>query len=209
MTPTLAADFQRDGFVVVPRLLTPAEVQSAIEHLDRSRRSLRLPDDAPMVAVPPTDLALSGPVPAVAALLLDGPVETFGMSYLCKPAGSGLPALWHQDGFPWRERLGDAAALTIWVALDDTDSTNGCLRMIPGSHKLPAQPLRQVESPLNMFGVELDPDLVEDARGIDLPLSAGDASAHHPGLVHSSKPNRSTRPRRALAIRYRRVTTTR
>jgi hypothetical protein len=211
MNPNLAPDFARDGFVVLAGLLTPEQVEEAVDHLDRSRRRLRLPDDAPVVAVPPseaTDLTRSGPVPAAASLLLEGPVELFGLSYLCKPAGCGLPALWHQDGFPWQERLRGAAAITIWVALDDTDSNNGCLRMVPGSHALPAQPLQKIRSPPSMFGVQIDPGLVDDTRAVDLPLSAGDGSAHHPSLVHSSRANRSTRPRRAVAIRYRSLVTT-
>jgi hypothetical protein len=209
--PALASDYARDGYVVLPGLLTLEDVASAIEHLDSCRTRLRLPEDAPVIAVAPTeatDLVRAEVLVATARLLLDGPVELFGLSYLCKPASSGLPALWHQDGFPWQERLGGAAAITIWAALDDTDSTNGCLRVIPGSHRLPAQPLQKVGSPPSMFGVQIDPELVDDTTAVDLPLPAGDGSAHHPCLVHSSEPNHSTRPRRAMAIRYRSLVTT-
>jgi hypothetical protein len=207
----VASDFARDGFVVLTGLLAPDEVRAALDHLDRSRQRLHLPEDAAVVAVAPTEpieLVRSGSVPAAARLLLDGPVEPFGVSYLCKPASSGLPALWHQDGYPWQERLGGAEAITIWVALDDSDSTNGCMRMLPGSHRLAAQPLQKVVSPPSMFGVQIDPGLVDDTGAVDIPLSAGDGSAHHPCLVHSSEPNRSTKPRRAMAIRYRSLLTT-
>jgi hypothetical protein len=211
MKSTVASDYGRDGFVVLGELLRPEEIQAAIEHLDRSRGRLRLRDDAPVVAVAPTepiDMVSSGPAPAVARLLLDGPVEPFGVSYLCKPATSGLPALWHQDAHPWQERLGGAAAVTIWIALDDTDSTNGCLRVVPGSHRLSARPLQKVASPPSMFGVQIDPELVDDTKAVDLPLAAGAGSAHHPCLIHSSGPNLSTRPRRAVAIRYRTLLST-
>jgi len=200
-------DYQRDGFVVLPGLLDPATTTSALEHLARYQAEHDLPADAGLVAVPlsEADAQLAGHERLIAAAtaLLDEPADPFGFTYLCKPARTGLPALWHQDGAPWAPRLAGAAALTMWVALDDADSLNGCLRVIPGSHGLDAQPLRPDAHTPSLFGVGMDPVLVDEGRAIEVPLRCGDVSAHHPNLVHSSGPNRSDRPRRAVAIRYR------
>ena len=141
-------------------------------------------------------------VVGLARLVLDAEPELFGVSYLVKRAGDGLPVLWHQDGYPWREQLGVVDAVTLWVALDPADQHNGCLRVVPGSHRLPLRPLRP--NPVeNVFGWECDPDLVDESAAVDVVLAPGDVSLHHPALLHSSGPNRSGGRRAALALRYR------
>jgi phytanoyl-CoA hydroxylase len=183
-------------------------VGAALEHLERSRAQQRLPPDAPIVAVTlanprASELAAHPRLTTVASELLEAPATAFGFTYLCKPAGTGLPALWHQDGAPWARRLAGAPALTLWIALDDADHTNGGLRVIPGSHALDPVPLRQNAVTPSLFGVEMDPALVDETLAVDVPLAAGDVSVHHAHVIHGSGPNRSDRPRRALAIRYR------
>ncbi len=90
----------------------------------------------------------------------------------------------------------------MWVALDLALEDNGCLKVIPGSHDLPAQPLRENHEP-SVFGLEMDLALVDSSLARPLIMEPGDVSAHHPNLIHGSDPNRTGRPRRALAVRYR------
>ena len=52
---------------------------------------------------------------------------------LCKPGGDGMEVPWHQDGQYWPIR--PLATCTAWIALDDSTPENGCLKIIPGSHK--------------------------------------------------------------------------
>jgi ectoine hydroxylase-related dioxygenase (phytanoyl-CoA dioxygenase family) len=111
--------------------------------------------------------------------------------------------LWHQDGYPWRTRFGITRAVTLWLALDRADEETGGLRVIPGSHSLPAQPLVPCTTEGNMFGGAITPELVDLTLARNLTLAAGDVSVHHPNLIHGSTPNRSGYLRRALAIRYR------
>ena len=189
-----------DGHVVVRRVLDAATVERLAAHCDA------LPGDALRTAALDRDDVLAGiaadeRLVAVAASVLDAP-EPFGATFVVKPARTGLPALWHQDGHPWRER-GIVAAVTLWVAIDPATSENGCLRVIPGSHRLAAQPLRPRPDVASVFGAEIDPALVDEARAVDVVLEPGDVSVHHPNLVHGSGPNATERQRRALALRYR------
>jgi hypothetical protein len=127
----------------------------------------------------------------------------FGCTYFVKEPYCGLPVLWHQDGYPWRTRLGIREAVTLWLALDRSDEETGGLLMIPGTHSLAAQPLRRHSAQASVFGCEIDPDLVADSRARPVVLAPGDVSAHHPNLIHGSASNRSPQLRRGLAIRYR------
>jgi hypothetical protein len=201
------AGYRRDGFAVFPAALDAVTVAAAQEHLVRLQ--VRQPRSGPIVtAALDGDAVLAGlaedpRVTTIAGLLLDADPVPFGCSYLVKEAGCGLPALWHQDGHPWRTRLGITTAVTLWIALDPAGAANGGLRVIPGSHALAAQPLRPSTGEPNVFAAEIDPGLVDAAAAVGLTLAPGDVAAHHPNLIHGSLANRSEQPRRALAIRYR------
>ncbi len=60
-------------------------------------------------------------------------IMLWGCHVFCKPAGDGQETPWHQDGHYWPIR--PLANCTVWVALDPSTSDNGCLRVIPGSHR--------------------------------------------------------------------------
>jgi ectoine hydroxylase-related dioxygenase (phytanoyl-CoA dioxygenase family) len=198
----MRATYEDRGHVTVPAVLDPATRSAAHEHLATlPGGALRA---APIEADPFFGAVAADPrLVGIAAEVLGGAVEAFACTYVVKPPRVGLPALWHQDGEPWRDRLGGAAATTLWIALDPSTVENGCLRVIPSSHRLPLQRLRPNTAVASIFGVELDPALVDETAALDVVLDPGDVSVHHPNLVHGSGPNRSDRPRVALAVRYR------
>ena len=57
----------------------------------------------------------------------------WGCHVFCKPAREGYETPWHQDGHYWPIR--PLATCTAWVALEPSTRANGCLRVIPGSHR--------------------------------------------------------------------------
>jgi ectoine hydroxylase-related dioxygenase (phytanoyl-CoA dioxygenase family) len=85
--------------------------------------------------------------------------------------------------------------VTVWIALDDCRQDNGCLLAVPGSHRMGVLP---------HIGAEPMVDATSWAfRGVrSLSLSSGSAVAFHPCLLHASEANTSSRPRRALMLRY-------
>ncbi|MEU8523750.1 phytanoyl-CoA dioxygenase family protein [Streptomyces sp. NPDC048577] len=128
----------------------------------------------------------------------------FTAHYICKPPYDGQPVLWHQDGAYWK--LTPMKALTVWLAIDESTTENGCLRMIPGSHKLPLhKPNLRADRP-NMLFSEADDDLVkqwaEEHGVVDIELNPGDVSIHHPHLLHCSEANTSPKRRCGLDIGY-------
>lgn len=200
--------YRRDGFVVIPAVLDEATVAGCVEHLRHLQADAAL--TGPMVTAPlERDRFLAGMaddprLSSLAGCLLGSEPLAFGCTYIVKPPGGGHPVWWHQDGHPWRTRLGINEAVTLWIALDAAAEDNGGLRVIPGSHVLPAQPLRPSPNTDGVFGGEIDPGLVDETLACQLTLAPGDVGAHHPNLIHGSLPNRSEKPRRALVVRYRR-----
>ena len=97
--------------------------------------------------------------------------------------------------------------LTVWFALDDCDAENGCMRVIPGSHKQGDMRHREVDEDANNLLVkEVAPECFDASRAVDAVLKAGECSLHLPWLVHGSSPNNSPRRRAGLPVRYMRTT---
>jgi len=122
----------------------------------------------------------------------------WGSQVFSKPAGDGLALPWHQDGEYWPMR--PLATVTIWVAIDPSTRENGCLRVIPGSHKL------------GLLGHERDDDEglvvnrtipgIDESAAYDVELERGQVSLHDAMVVHGSAANPSGKRRCGYAIRY-------
>lgn len=201
------ARYDVQGHVTVRGVVDPDTVAAAHEHLAGLRARPGGSTPGGIVAAPLDDpffrtVTRHPDVVRLVSSLLGMWPEPFACTYIVKEPRVGLPALWHQDGYPWRRQIGRREALTVWLALDEVTADNGCLRVVPGSHRLPEQPLRPNEDTPSVFGGEIDPALVDESRAVDVLLAPGDVSIHHPALVHGSGPNRSDRPRAALALRF-------
>ena len=117
-----------------------------------------------------------------------------------KPARVGGPTGWHQD-FPAWPILQPADLISAWVALDDAEIDNGCMWMVPGSHRWGKIPLQSGENFAPKFDQELLPEGVE-AKAEPLIVNKGCIAFHHCMTWHGSPPNQSDRPRRAIAVHY-------
>ncbi|HEX8847830.1 MAG TPA: phytanoyl-CoA dioxygenase family protein [Pyrinomonadaceae bacterium] len=106
---------------------------------------------------------------------------------------------WHQDGIT--ERLEDAHVPAIWLGLTAATVENGCLRVVPRSHRLGLVP--HIERPdsdnLTYQGVTAQ---VEIDSPRDLVMRPGEMSLHHPLVLHASNPNRTAEPRIGFSASY-------
>ena len=122
-------------------------------------------------------------------------------SFFAKPARVGTRTPWHQDGEYWAMR--PLATCTVWMAIDDATRENGCLRVIPGSHK--GKRVRQHQTN-NSSGLALNQELaqneLEESDAVDMVMQAGQISLHDVYLVHGSEPNLSDHPRRGMTLRF-------
>lgn len=137
---------------------------------------------------------------AVASLL--GPdLLIWNTRWFAKQAKSKTYITWHQDAFYWG--LEPPLVATAWVALSPSHDGNGCLRVVPGSHRGALLPHEDTFAPDNALsrGQEIAVQ-VDEAAAHSLVLQPGEMSIHDVGIVHGSKPNTSDEPRIGLAIRY-------
>jgi phytanoyl-CoA hydroxylase len=197
--------YDEEGYLVFPQVLDPELIRLASEHvewLQRQNPDLRpeqlhhwLMWDDPFWLRLVSDSRLLDLVEGII-----GPdIALFASHYICKPGGDGLPVLWHQDGSYWP--LEPMEVVTAWLAVDDSTMENGCMRVLPGSHRGPRLEHRQHDEAA-VLHTRIDPDAIDESRVVDVEVPAGGISLHHPWLVHGSNPNHSPKRRCGLTIRY-------
>jgi hypothetical protein len=132
---------------------------------------------------------------------LIGPDIIFwGSTLFGKPAGKGKATPWHQDGAYWPIR--PLATCSVWIAIDDATPENGCLRVIPGSHKDRRERAhRDLEDRDVTLNLELDPSEFDETQARDVVLEAGQMSLHDIYLLHGSNANTSGKRRAGYVLR--------
>ena len=131
-----------------------------------------------------------------ASQLLGGAVRFWHDQLFCKPARHGGVVAWHQDYSYWT-RTTPLAHLTCWTGLDDSTRENGCVHYVPGSHRWPDLPITGLAGDMDAIQTVLTDEQRELFRPVAVELKAGEASFHHPRMIHGSYANSTDRPRRA------------
>ena len=111
---------------------------------------------------------------------------------------------WHQDLGYWPTNTPETFTATCSLAMDDADTENGCLQVLPGSQLGPLRPHRplhgQGKDEFHILSITLDPD----EPVVKLPLRRGDITVHDERIVHGSGGNSSkTRWRRTYIVAFR------
>ena len=134
-----------------------------------------------------------------AAQLLGGAVRFWHDQIFYKPAHHGGVVAWHQD-FSYWTRTKPMAHLSCWIGLDDSTRENGCVHYVPGSHHWPLLPITGLADDMDAIQTVLTEEQRKQFKPIAIELRKGEASFHHPLMVHGSYENSTDRPRRAAVI---------
>jgi ectoine hydroxylase-related dioxygenase (phytanoyl-CoA dioxygenase family) len=215
--------YEEFGFVHSIPILTPEEVRSYRDHMEKTWSALGGPvtraDGLHLFFRWAWDLATH---PRLLDCLEDllGPVIILRHTRIfCKYGQTAARVNWHQDGYT--ENYSDAQVPAIWLGLTDATVENGCLQVVPRSHRLAMQPhsWRQThndDASSSMSDREPGPAADDDhdlsgksaklPEGLDAPfdvvMKAGEMSFHHPVALHGSNPNTSAEPRIGLSATY-------
>lgn len=134
-----------------------------------------------------------------ASQLLGGAVRFWHDQLFVKPARHGGVVAWHQDYSYWT-RTAPMAHLTCWIGLDDSTRENGCVHYIPKSHKWNLLPRGTLADDMDAIYEVLTEEQKGEFQPLAVELKAGEASFHHPLMVHGSYENFSEKPRRAAVL---------
>lgn len=192
--------YREQGYVKLGPLFSEEELQDLQRHVDEMIAALpegRRPEamDVPHFEDPWLFRYLAHPrVLDVVEAFLGPNIVLWSSHFIAKPAGVGLPVPWHTDGAYWGNRLVPMNVLTIWLAVDASTVGNGCMRVIPGSHRDVVAAMDRyevVDRESHVFGFRLPPELIDDSRAVDLELTPGESHVHDAWTIHGSNANRS------------------
>ena len=131
---------------------------------------------------------------SLAKSLLSDQIRCLGDEAQFKPPRVGSAHPWHQDQ-PYYSGL-TAHFATIWLALDPATKANGCMQVVPGSHKLGEIKRR------NPKQAWFDDDEIDTSHTVHAELAPGDALVFHSRVLHGSDRNETDTPRRSFIFRY-------
>ncbi|HEY0157941.1 MAG TPA: phytanoyl-CoA dioxygenase family protein [Thermoanaerobaculia bacterium] len=198
-------DFDARGVAFPIPVLTPEELAEVRRHyaalVEAHGGTLRSFDRGHYYFGWAYDLATHPRIVDAVASLLGDDVVVWGSLILSKPPRDDAFIAWHQDG-AYAGFLGDAPAVSAWIALSDSTVESGCMRVVPGSQKKKLGHLEKGD-PRNMLshGQEIEVE-VDEATAVDVQLRAGEMSLHHVDIVHGSNPNRASWWRTGFIVRY-------
>jgi hypothetical protein len=207
LTRAQVEGFNRDGYVAPIRIFSAAEIADIRSYFDQLL--------AKVVAAGGDSYSISsahlkyGRVydiltnPRIVACVKDllGPnVVAWGSHFFCKMPHDGKSVAWHQDASYWP--LTPTKAVTAWLAIDDADCENACMRFIRGSHHFGHMTFRPSDShEHNVLNQTID-NAEQYGDPVDDVLKAGEISLHSDLLLHGSEANESDRRRCGLTLRY-------
>ncbi|UCH25983.1 MAG: phytanoyl-CoA dioxygenase family protein [Trueperaceae bacterium] len=217
----LREDFNRDGYVALRGFLSDAEVAEVHQNLERLIAEVLPTLPRAQVFFEDKDdpgtlkqiqrlfehdayfakLFFGSAFERLAEILLGGGVEGKNMQYFNKPPRIGQATPPHQDGYYFM--LEPCEALTMWLALDDVDEENGCVRYVRASNHGGMRSHGRTQTLGFSQGIT-DYGTAEDLeKEVAFPARPGDLLVHHAMTIHRADGNRSaSRSRRALGFIY-------
>jgi non-haem Fe2+, alpha-ketoglutarate-dependent halogenase len=132
--------------------------------------------------------------------ILGDEIVGWGAHFFCKLPHDPKIVSWHQDASFWP--LTPSKTVTVWLAIDDADRENACMKFIAGSHHLGHLTYRMSEDADNSVLNQTVENPEQFGEVIYDELRAGEISLHSDLLLHSSEANRSDRRRCGLTLRY-------
>lgn len=207
LSPEQVQSYNNDGFVRPVRIFAESEIADIRAYFDELLAQV-IADGGDSYSISTAhlkygrvyDLITDSRIVDCVKDLLGERVVGWGSHFFCKMPHDGQSVAWHQDASYWP--LTPTKAVTVWLAVDDADTENACMRFIRGSHHsghLTYRPSSSEEH--NVLNQSIDnPEQYGDP--IDDTLCAGEISLHSDLLLHGSEANDSERRRCGLTLRY-------
>jgi ectoine hydroxylase-related dioxygenase (phytanoyl-CoA dioxygenase family) len=207
LTREQIAAFNRDGFLKGIHIFNRDEIATHRRHFDDLlERVIAAGGDSYSISTAHLkypqvyDLLAHPRIVAVVKDMLGQDVIGWGSHYFCKMPCDGKRVSWHQDASYWP--LTPSKTVTVWLAIDDADVENACMRFIPGSHLYGHLTWHLSEADEGNVLNQSVADVERFGAPVDDVLRAGEISIHSDLTLHGSESNDSDRRRCGLTLRY-------
>jgi hypothetical protein len=207
LSPDQVEQYRRDGFACPVPVLDADEVRELRADLEHWEKQQGHPLDYPeksksYLLYRWADTLVHHPRVLDAVEDVIGPdILVYHSTMWIKEAHTPAYVRWHQDGAYFF--LDPLEHVTAWVALSEASELAGCMRVIPGTHRLPLVEHDDKPGPHNMInrgqGIS---ERFDGEKGVSMPLRTGELSLHHTALVHCSPGNDNDDRRMGLGISF-------
>lgn len=199
--------YNRDGYLKGFRIFSPAEIAEQRRYFDellakviaKGGNSYSI-STAHLSYGKVYDLLTHPRIVAYVKDILGDNVVGWGSHYFCKMPHDGKRVSWHQDASFWP--MTPSKTVTVWLAIDDADVENACMRFVPGSHHYGHLTYHLSEEAENNVLNQTVDNADQFGDPVDDVLQAGEISLHSDLLLHGSEANDSDRRRCGLTLRY-------
>jgi chlorinating enzyme len=207
LTPEQISQFNREGYIRGQRIFSDPEIAAIRSYFDDLlARTIAAGGDSYSISTAHAkygrvyDILTNPRIVACVKDLLGENVVAWGSHFFCKMPHDGKAVAWHQDASYWP--LTPSKAVTAWLAIDDADVENACMRFIAGSHHVGHLTYRPSDAAEHNVLNQTIENAEQYGTPVDDELSAGEISIHSDLLLHGSEANNSDRRRCGLTLRY-------
>lgn len=204
--------YQRDGFVVIPHVWSHAECDHINAHIDdiiateQGTRDRDVLDRSWIMSLGlkstlTEQLASDKRFLSLVEDLVQPGIAIYSAKLVPKAPHNQDICHWHQDDSYYRQNSISGVRMSVWLALHDSDQSNGAVHFVPGSHKW-GQQVTQDESNMHcrISIKNPDPEIIKTA--VCPAISKGSVVLFHSLTWHYSGPNTSNRARRSFIVSY-------
>ena len=199
--------FNKNGFVQPIRIFDGSEADDLRAYFDRLlKQAIAEGQDSYSISTAHLkygrvyDLLTHPRIVACVQDLLGPEVVGWGSHFFCKMPRDGKRVAWHQDASYWP--MEPRINMTAWIALGPTFPENGCLRLIPGSHKQWLDDEYQPLDNASQFNRGLSAGQVDESKAVDVAMQPGEVAFFTEATLHGSNNNSSDVARLGFSGRY-------
>ena len=206
LTREQIAQYERDGYVLFHQPVFAADKFARLKAI--FEEDLERYGDADLDTIHFRDARLLEFLLSVEVLDLVEPlvgpnIGLWSSHFISKAPRVGKATPWHEDSSYWNGRISTMEKIcTVWLAVDEANPENGCMKVIPGSQHGGFSEYEAVDTAGNIFPTQIKPEGVDESHAIYFALQPNQCSLHEARIIHGADPNTSDKRRAGYTMRY-------
>lgn len=212
LAPQQVTRYQQEGYLLFKEpVLAPEKFDALKNYFEKILSDLPSSERPEAMDVPhfvhPELLkwALDDAVLDIVEPILGPDIALFSTHFICKPTGNGKRVPWHEDSAYWKDKINPMEVCTVWLAIDPSTRENGCMMVIPRTHRegqAGYSDYDAVDTTTSVFGTEIVQKQRDDSKRVYIELQPNECSLHDARIQHGSEPNTSNIRRCGWTLRF-------
>ncbi|MFA6084324.1 phytanoyl-CoA dioxygenase family protein [Mucilaginibacter sp.] len=149
------------------------------------------------------DFLLADEVIDVVSAVIGPNVGLWSSGFICKEPKTGQKTPWHEDSAYWEGRFNNFDGIvTIWLAIDEATTENGCMGVLPGTHHNGFSEYENMGTDHKIFNFQIKNSLINENDVVWFELKKNRFSLHDSRIIHGANANTSQTRRTGYTMRY-------